>query len=138
MALFGESNGQNHAERAIHAALAILSDLEPLRAEVRKAHGVEFRLRSTINSGAVTLGTIGDSLRSDYAAAGETANTAAQLLQVAQPGQILITEETQRLAGGGFLTENLGKVGRVGVSTQTRAFAVQGWRPTSLVALLCA
>jgi hypothetical protein len=59
-------------------------------------------------------------------------------LHVARPGQILITEETQRLASGGFLTEDLGKVGRVGVSTQTRAFAVQGWRPTSLVALLCA
>ena len=43
------------------------------------------------------MGTIGDNLRMDYTAIGDTTNLAARLQQHAEPGTILISEATYRL-----------------------------------------
>ena len=43
------------------------------------------------------MGTIGDNLRTDYTAIGDTTNLAARLQQHADPGTILISEATYRL-----------------------------------------
>ena len=49
-----------------HAALAIQCGLTSLANEVRRLHGVEFRMRMGINTGRVVVGTIGWDLRMDY------------------------------------------------------------------------
>src|SRR5438093_3373915 len=64
MALFGAPIAhEDHAHRALSAALAIQRELGPLADEVRRAHGVEFRMRMGINTGLVVIGAIGTDLR---------------------------------------------------------------------------
>src|SRR5918992_1899433 len=98
MALFGAPIAhEDHAHRALSAALAIQENLEPVRADVRATYGVEFRLRIGINTGPVVVGAIGRDLRMDYTAVGDTTNLAARVLNVAKPGQIVTTAHTRRL-----------------------------------------
>src|SRR5262245_52632256 len=110
MALFGAPIAhEDHAHRALSTALAIQKNLEPLADEVRRAHGIEFRMRIGINTGVVVVGAIGKDLRMDYTAVGDTTNLAARLLAVAEPGQIVVSQQTQHLRAGFFTFEDLGE-----------------------------
>ena len=61
-----------------------------------------------LNTGVVIVGAIGDNLRMDYTAIGDTTNVAARLQQSAAPGQIVISEATHRLVAGYCTTRSLG------------------------------
>ncbi len=76
--------------------------LETVRREVRRSYGLEFRVRIGVNTGPVVIGTIGAALRTDYTATGNTANAALGLLQIAEPGQIVLTSHTRALADGRY------------------------------------
>jgi class 3 adenylate cyclase len=102
MALFGAGSDEHHACRALRTALAVQERLETVRREMRHSYGLAFRVRMGINTGSVVIGTIGAALRTDYTATGSTAATALGLLQIAEPGQIVLTEHTEELAGGRF------------------------------------
>jgi len=108
MALFGEGPLEHHASRALRAALAIQGRLETVRHEVRRIYGREFRVRIGVNTGPVVIGTIGSSLRKDYTATGSTASAALGLLQIAEPGQIVVTEHTRELAVERFAFAEVG------------------------------
>src|SRR5262249_31641620 len=98
MALFGVVAGiEDHPHRALWAARAIQMGLEPIAAEVRRRHGVEFRVRAAIHTGSVALGVIGGDLRTDYTAAGPTTSVAARLLNVARAGEIVMSDYTRSL-----------------------------------------
>src|SRR6266571_2086852 len=72
MALFGAPIAhEDHAGRALRAALAIQEKLEPLRADVQRTHGRDFRMRIGINTGPVLVGAIGRDIRMDYTAVGD-------------------------------------------------------------------
>lgn len=125
MALFGAPIAhEDHAHRALGAALAIQRELAPVRDDVRAQHGVEFRLRIGINTGLVVVGAIGRDLRMDYTAVGDTTNLASRMLNVAQPGQIVCTPATQRLTTGFFEFEDLGEFTVKGKSEPVRGWAV--------------
>jgi class 3 adenylate cyclase len=99
MALFGAPIAhEDHAQRACHAALAIQQALVPHSEEIKKRYGSDFRMRIGLNSGTVVVGSIGDDLRMDYTAMGDTTNLAARLETAADPGSILVSESTHRLA----------------------------------------
>lgn len=95
MALFGAPVAhEDHAPRACRAALAIQEVLEPYGEKVRRRYGVPFQMRIGINSGPVVVGAIGDDLRMDYTAVGDTTNLAARMESHARPGHALISENT--------------------------------------------
>ncbi len=126
MALFGAPIAhEDHAGRALRAALAIQAKLEPLRAEVQRAHGRDFRMRIGINSGPVVVGAIGRDLRMDYTALGDTVNLAARLLNIAQPGQIVASRHTKELCEGFFVFDDLGDFQLKGKTELQRAYAVK-------------
>jgi class 3 adenylate cyclase len=103
MALFGAPLAhEDHAQRAIHAALAIRAALNGYREELQRRRGIDFQVRQGLNTGLVVVGSIGNDLRMDYTAAGDTTNVAARLQQMAQPGSIVIAEPTYRLTAGYF------------------------------------
>ena len=111
MALFGAPIAhEDHPHRGLRAALAVQASLTPLRDEVRRRHGVDFRLRIGLNTGLVVVGAIGRDLRMDYTAIGDTTNLAARILNIAQPGQIALSAITYRLTEGYFAFEDLGRV----------------------------
>ena len=109
MALFGAPVAhENHAQRACQAALAIQKALPPYRQELKKRLGIDFNMRIGLNSGPVVVGAIGDESRMDYTAQGDTANLAARMEALAEPGTIYATENTFRLAEGLLCFEYLG------------------------------
>jgi len=109
MALFGAPVAlENAPERALRAALGIQSAIRLYAKELAAARGIDFKMRIGINTGPVVVGKIGDDLRMDYTAVGDTTNLAARLQTAAEPGSILAAENTVRLAGSRFVTRSLG------------------------------
>src|SRR3989442_964313 len=124
-ALFGAPIAhEDHAQRALSAALAIQEGLKPLAEDVKRAQGIELRMRMGINTGPVVVGAIGRDLRMDYTAVGDTTNLAARLLAIAQPGQIVASRRTQHLRDRLFSFEDLGDFQVKGKTEPVRAYAV--------------
>ena len=111
MALFGAPVAhEEHAQRACHAALAIREVMEPYGEKIKQDCGVEFKMRIGLNSGHVIVGSIGDDLRMDYTAVGDTTNLAARMESAAEPGSILVSKNTQRIARHYFEFETSDKL----------------------------
>jgi class 3 adenylate cyclase/tetratricopeptide (TPR) repeat protein len=109
MALFGAPIAhEDHAQRAVHVSLGIRQALEGYQAELQSRQGISFQVRQGLNTGLVVVGSIGNDLRMDYTAVGDTTNVAARLQAAADPGRILIAEATHRLVAGYFHTRPLG------------------------------
>jgi class 3 adenylate cyclase len=98
MALFGAPIAhEDHAVRAVLAALGIRRALAAHRERLWAERSIEFEVRMGLNTGVVVVGSIGDNLRMDYTAVGDTTNVAARLLALAEPGQILVSNDTARV-----------------------------------------
>lgn len=98
MALFGALIAhEDHAQRACYGALNIQKALSPYREKLEQTYGIDFKMRIGLNSGYLVVGTIGDDLRMDYTALGDTANLAARLETLAAPGSVLLSANTFRL-----------------------------------------
>jgi len=111
MALFGAPVAhEDHALRACHASFSIQRAMEGYAAKLKDGHGIDFRMRIGLNSGNVVVGSIGDDLRMDYTAIGDTTNLASRMESMAEPGQSLVSKNTHTLARDFFEFEFLGKV----------------------------
>jgi class 3 adenylate cyclase/tetratricopeptide (TPR) repeat protein len=111
MALFGAPVAhEDHAQRACHAALAIQKSLDSYGEVIKKDSGLDFKMRIGLNSGPVIVGSIGDDLRMDYTAIGDTTNLAARMESMASSGTILVSRDTHRLVRDFFEFKSLGKV----------------------------
>jgi hypothetical protein len=95
---------------------------------LRRQRGLDFAVRIGINTGPVVVGKIGDDLRMDYTAQGETVNLAARLQAIAPPGGVRLSEATKRLVDGYFTLEPAGEVTLKGLPTPLPTFAVTGQR----------
>ncbi|MBW2118436.1 MAG: AAA family ATPase [Deltaproteobacteria bacterium] len=123
MALFGAPVAhEDHAQRACYAALAIQKAMGEYGDEIERDTGVEFRMRVGINSGPVIVGAIGDDLRMDYTAVGDTTNLGSRMESMARPGTILVSGNTHRLVRDFFEFESLGKIEVKGKKEPQEAF----------------
>src|SRR5262249_34389556 len=130
MALFGAPVAhEDHARRAVLAALAIEKSLREQRAEPDPARS-EIAVRMGLNTGPVVVGKIGDNLRMDYTAIGDTTNLAARLQQIAEAGAILTSHTTRLHSGPGILVEPLGPQGVKGRKEPVEVFKVVGQTPS--------
>src|SRR5206468_5608244 len=111
MALFGAPIAHEDApRRAAHAALAIQRAVRDLSRELAPRLERSLEMRIGLNTGPVVVGKIGDDLRMDYTAGGDTTNVAARLQQNARPGSVLVGASTHRLITGYFETLDLGEL----------------------------
>ncbi len=111
MALFGAPIAhEDHAQRACHAGLAIQKGLVPFSDKLRSEYGIDFKVRIGLNSGAVIVAAIGDDLRMDYTAQGDTANLAARMESSAEPGTVLVSGHTHILTKDFFYSEPKGPI----------------------------
>jgi class 3 adenylate cyclase len=111
MALFGAPLAhEDSPRRAVHAALGIQRALRDVAQDLQAERGLTLQMRIGINTGLVVVGKIGDDLRMDYTAVGDTTNLAARLQQMAQPGSVLISAATQQRVAGFFETRDLGEM----------------------------
>jgi class 3 adenylate cyclase/tetratricopeptide (TPR) repeat protein len=129
MALFGAPVAlEDHALRAVMAALMMRETMSAYNAELKAERDVEIRLRLGLNTGMVVVGRIGDDLRMDYTAVGDTTNVAARLQSLAEPGTILIGEATQRLVEGYTRSAAQGPVQVKGRTEPVQVYEVTGRR----------
>ena len=125
MALFGAPIAhEDHAQRAVHAALGMQHVLQGYGAELQRTQGITFRVRLGLNTGLVVVASIGDNLRMDYTAVGDTTNLAARMLTLAEPGQVVIAEDTHRVVSGYFVTRPLGTQAIKGKAEPVNAYEV--------------
>jgi class 3 adenylate cyclase len=118
MALFGAPIAQeDHARRALLAATAIHQRMQNAEGALRQV-----RLRIGLNTGMVVVGKIGDNLRMDYTAIGDTTNLAARLQGFATPGTIRASETTRRAAEAHFKFKDLGRHALKGIDAPVAVF----------------
>jgi class 3 adenylate cyclase len=99
MALFGAPVAhEDHAVRACYAALRMQESVKQYAEEVRRTEGTTVRIRIGLNSGDVVVRAVGNDLRMDYTAVGQTTHLAARMEQLAALGVIL-----SHAARGGIL-----------------------------------
>ncbi len=111
MALFGAPvSHEDHAQRACRAALSVQGTMGEYGEKIKKDCGIGFKMRIGLNSGTVIVGAIGDDLRMDYTAVGDTTNLAMRMQTTAEPGKILVSAKTHRLAKDFFEFKPLGKI----------------------------
>jgi class 3 adenylate cyclase/tetratricopeptide (TPR) repeat protein len=106
MALFGAPLAyEDHVHRCLFAALAIQRTLGAVTSEGGR---LDLPARFGIHTGPVVFGPLGAKLPNYFTAIGDTANVAARLQQAAEPGTILLSETTRRLAQGFSRLEPVG------------------------------
>src|SRR5215212_9288752 len=88
---------EDDAERAVRAGLDIQAAAREYAEAVRRDYGVAFGVRVGINTGLAVLAAVGDEIRAEYTAMGDTTNVAARLQSVAEPGTVLISADTYHL-----------------------------------------
>ena len=95
LALFGlPVTHEDDAGRAAMAGLDMVKRLRTLNADLMKRHGVELQVRVGINTGGVvaaTTETIGKGV-----VLGDVANVASRVQGEAEPGTVLVTEQTRQ------------------------------------------
>src|SRR2546429_4394885 len=128
MALFGAPIAhEDHARRGVLSALALQRTLK--EADLGKSYGEACQFRMGLNSGLVVVGSIGDNLRMDYSAIGDTTNLAARLQQLAEPGTLLVSESTTRLVQGAVRLEALAPVEVKGKTEPVTPYKIIGTLP---------
>ena len=93
---------EDDARRAVRAGLEIVEALRSVQAA-----GEPLQVRVGIHSGLVVVGEIGEGGRLEQLALGETPNFANHVQTRAAPGWVLMSEATERLVRGFFLTEEM-------------------------------
>ena len=110
MALFGAPIAYEDApQRAIRASLGIHREIvgfsERMQRDLRDAPPI--RMRIGIHTGPVVVGTLGNDLRVEFKAVGDTVNMASRVEGLAQPGTTVVTAATYALTEGFFRFEAL-------------------------------
>ena len=127
MALFGAPIAhEDHAVRACYAGLRMQEAVRQYADEAHRSHGVAVTIRVGLNSGEIVVCAIGNDLHMDYTVVGQTANLAARLEQMAQPGCILTTSPTLQLAEGHIAVKPLGPVSVKGLANPVQIYEVTG------------
>jgi class 3 adenylate cyclase/ATP/maltotriose-dependent transcriptional regulator MalT len=128
MAVFGVPVvHEDDALRAVRAAADLRDALVPLNEELEQRFQTRLQLRTGVNTGEVVTGT------EERLATGDAVNVAARLEQAAQPGEILLGEETLRLVRGAVEVEPVAPVEAKGKSEPLAAYRLvtvdQGFAP---------
>jgi class 3 adenylate cyclase len=102
LAVFGAPIAhEDHAIRAVEAAVSIHADLAEYSARTEKAR-TSIRARIGINTGPVAIRRLGETSQTDDIVYGQTTNQATRLQQVAASGRTFVGEGTYRLARDAF------------------------------------
>ena len=134
MSLFGAPLAhEDHAQRACYAALQIQKALIPFAEEVKSQTGLVFKVRIGLNSGPVVVGSIGDDLRMDYTADGDTVNLAARMEAMADPGTVLVSKSTYDRVSRHFVFDSLGKFKVKGKEKHQQVYRLSSQTRLSLV-----
>jgi class 3 adenylate cyclase/tetratricopeptide (TPR) repeat protein len=111
MALFGAPIALEDApQRAIRSALAIHREINKFSDQLKSEKKMpSIKMRIGIHTGPVIVGTLGNDLRVEFKAVGDTVNLASRMEGLAESGTTYVTEDTFKLTEGFFRFEALGE-----------------------------
>lgn len=118
VAFFGaKSAHEDDPERAVLAGLAMQTAIKPYAAELIEQEYMDLQLRVGINTGEVIVASVGDSRQhSEDTAMGAGLALAARMETAAEPGTVLVSENTYRLVESQFEWQPLGEITVKGVN----------------------
>jgi class 3 adenylate cyclase len=127
LALFGAPIALEDApQRAVRSAMAIHREMS--RFSDRLKHEREYlpplKMRVGIHTGPVVVGTVGNNLRVEFKAVGDTVNLASRMEGLAEPGTTYVTKDTFKLTEGLFMFEALGEREVKGKEEPVRVYRV--------------
>jgi class 3 adenylate cyclase/tetratricopeptide (TPR) repeat protein len=112
MALFGAPIAlEDSPQRAIRSSLSIHREIVKFNNELKNGRDniPPIQMRIGVHSGPVVVGTLGNDLRVEFKAVGDTVNIASRMEGLAEPGTTYITGDTFELTEGLFRVEALGE-----------------------------
>jgi class 3 adenylate cyclase len=112
MALFGAPIALEDApQRGIRSAMAIHREMAKFSDRIKQeTEGIPpLKMRVGTHTGPVVVGTVGNNLRVEFKAVGDTVNLASRMEGLAEPGATYVTEDTFKLTEGFFRFEALGQ-----------------------------
>ena len=111
MALFGAPVALEDApQKAVRTAFAIHKEIAKFSDRMQQqGKTLPIKMRIGIHTGPVVVGTLGNDLRLEFKAVGDTVNLASRMEGLAEPGTTFVSEETFRLTEGYFRFEALGE-----------------------------
>jgi class 3 adenylate cyclase/tetratricopeptide (TPR) repeat protein len=133
MALFGAPIAlENAPQRALWSALSIHRDIAGFNAQEKGTAPIKMRIG--IHTGLVIVGTLGNDLRVEFKAVGNTVNLAARMEEMAEAGTTYVTAETYLLIKNLFEVEALGRKPVKGIKKSIQVYKVlsgkkKGYRP---------
>jgi class 3 adenylate cyclase len=124
LAYFGYPEAhEDDTERAVRGALSLVKAVPDLRT----THAAGLRIRIGIATGIVVVGDlIGEGSAQEQGVVGETANLAARLQALAEPGEVVISDSTRRITGGIFDYRDLGRVSLKGIGDLVQTWQITG------------
>jgi class 3 adenylate cyclase len=120
MAMFNAAGDQpDHPRLAARTALAIVAAARP----VAEAHPGWPVFRVGVNTGPAVVGSVGSDARRSFAAIGDTTNTAARLMSLGNPGDVIVGRTTWAALHDELPASPLGEV-----RVKGRRTPVEAWR----------
>lgn len=132
MVLFGDSNSQGvkgDCIRCVSMAIAMKKKMRSLQLEWFN-QGIQkpLQIRMGINTGYCTVGTFGTSSHLDYTVLGTEVNLASRLESAAEPGEILISQETWSLTKDVIMSRDKGEIQVKGFVQPVKVYQVADFR----------
>ena len=126
IALFGAPIALEDApQRAIRSSLAIHREINKFSEQLKSEKRIpSIKMRIGIHTGPVIVGTLGNDLRVEFKAVGDTVNLASRMEGLADPGTTYVTEDTFKLTEGFFRFEALGEKKVKGKQEPIRVYQV--------------
>jgi class 3 adenylate cyclase/tetratricopeptide (TPR) repeat protein len=127
MALFGAPITLEDApQRAIRSAMAIHREMTNFNERMKQERGdlPLIKMRVGIHTGPVVVGTLGNDLRVEFKAVGDTVNLGSRVEGLADPGKTYVTEDTFKLTEGFFRFEALGEKSIKGKEAPIKVYQV--------------
>ncbi|MEA3309810.1 MAG: adenylate/guanylate cyclase domain-containing protein [Chloroflexota bacterium] len=127
MAIFNAPLPQSdYAFRAVRAAWNLKCAIQTLHARPGSAKEMLFGVG--IGTGPAVVGNVGSPQLQNYTAIGGSVNLASRLQEYAEPGQILIEEQTYQLVSQNVRVRQLGEIHFKGYSKLKMVYEVVGWQ----------
>jgi class 3 adenylate cyclase/tetratricopeptide (TPR) repeat protein len=129
MALFGAPIALEDApQRAIRSAYSIHREMTKFNEKMKQDRQsvLPVKMRIGIHTGPVVVGTLGNNLRVEFKAVGDTVNLASRIEGLAEPGTTYVTGDTFKLTEGFFRFEALGEKEIKGKEAPVKIYRVIG------------
>jgi len=127
LALFGAPISiEDSPQRAIRVAMAIHREMAKFNETLKKEKSglPALKMRIGIHTGPVVVGSLGNDLRVEFKAVGDTVNLASRIENMAEPGATYVTGDTFCLTEGLFRFESQGEKSVKGKKDPVRVYRV--------------